>query len=86
MTYINSYITVNLQGVGGLFHLGLSKIIILRAFTLVVLENLTFEHSHVYNRKKKCVKYLQFCLKMTHINSYITVNLQVCYSNRIILH
>ena len=54
MTYINSYITVNLQGVGGLFHLGLSKIIILRAFTLVVLENLTFEHSHVYNRKKKC--------------------------------
>ena len=86
MTYINSYITINLQGVGGLFHLGLSKIIILRAFTLVVLENLTFEHSHVYNRKKKCVEYLQFCLKMTHINSYITVNLQVCYSNRIILH
>ena len=56
MTYINSYITVNLQGVGGLFHLGLSKIIILRAFTLVVLENLTFEHSHVYNRKKKMCK------------------------------
>ena len=64
------------KGVGGLFHLGLPKIIILRAFTLVVLENLTFEHSHVYNRKKKSVEYLQFCLKMTHINSYITVNLQ----------
>ena len=46
------------KGVGGLFHLGLPKIIILRAFTLVVLENLTFEHSHVYNRKKKSVEYL----------------------------
>ena len=40
----------------------------------------------MYIIEKKSVEYLQFNLKMTHINLYITVNLQVCYSNRIILH